>query len=165
MVLYQQGEDAAFARLYSRYEGRVYGYLRKRLNDPQAANDIFQASFLKLHRSKDQFNASYMFAPWLFAVVRTALVDWQRNRRNDVLTSELKEESVAALQPESPAIARTELSSLPEPQRLAVEMRYFDELSFEEIATRLQTTPGNVRQLVSRGVKGLRSLFEKGGAK
>lgn len=163
MVLYQQGEEAAFTRLYFRYENRVYGYLRKRLNDPQAANDIFQASFLKLHRSKDQFNSSFMFAPWLFAVVRTALVDWQRDRRNQMQSVELKEEMLAVPQTEVPAFAKTELSHLPEPQRSAVEMRYFDDLSFEAIAARLHTTPGNVRQLVSRGIKNLRSLFAKGG--
>jgi RNA polymerase sigma-70 factor (ECF subfamily) len=138
--------------------------LRKRLHDPQAANDIFQASFLKLHRSKNQFNSSFLFAPWLFAVVRTALIDWQRDRRNQMQTTELKEEEVAAF-PETPAFARNELSRLPEPQRSAVEMRYFDDLSFEEIAGRLETTPGNVRQLVSRGIKSLKSLFAKGGAR
>lgn len=165
MVLYQRGEEAAFTHLYSRYESRVYGYLRKRLCDPQAANDIFQASFLKLHRSKDQFNSSFMFAPWLFAVVRTALIDWQRDRRNQMQATELKEEKVAAFQSDPPAFARNELARLPEPQRSAVELRYFDDLSFEEIAGRLETTPGNVRQLVSRGIKSLRSLFAKGGAR
>lgn len=163
MVLYQHGEEAAFTQLYSRYESRVFGYLRKRLGNPQAANDIFQAAFLKLHRSKDQFNASFMFAPWLFAVVRTTLVDWQRDSRNQVQISELKEETIATFQTETPAFARKELSHLPEPQRSAIEMRYFDDLSFEEIAGRLDTTPSNVRQLVSRGVKRLRSLFAKGG--
>ena len=165
MMLYQQGEESAFTQLYSRYESRVYGYLRKRLNDPQAANDIFQAAFLKLHRSKDQFNPSFMFAPWLFAVVRTSLLDWQKDHRNKVAAGELKEEMLVAFQPEAPALIRTDLSGLPAPQRSAVEMRYFEELSFEEIAGRLNTTPGNVRQLVSRGIKNLKSLFVKGGAK
>lgn len=165
MALYQQGEELAFGRLYARYADRVYGYLRKRLQEPQAANDVFQAAFLKFHRSKDQFNSSFMFAPWLFAVVRTSLVDWQRDRRNTRQDIELNEESFAAPNQEQPAFARADLSPLPEPQRAAVEMRYFDDLSFEEIARRLETTPGNVRQLVSRGLKSLKSLFAKGGLK
>lgn len=165
MVLYQKGQEIAFSRLYSRYADRVYGYLRKRLQDPQAANDIFQAAFLKLHRSRDQFNSSFMFAPWLFAVVRTSLIDWQKDKKNSQHTVELNEESYAAPDIESPLIARADLLPLPEPQRAAIEMRYFDDLSFEEIAGRLETSPANVRQIVSRGLKNLKSLFAKGGRK
>jgi RNA polymerase sigma-70 factor (ECF subfamily) len=165
MVLYKQGQDTAFACLYARYEARVYGYLRKRLQDPQAANDVFQAAFLKFHRSKDQFNSSFMFAPWLFAVVRTSLVDWQKSRQNTQASVELNEELHAPISIETPAIAREDLSQLPEPQRMAVELRYFDDFSFEEIALRLETSPGNVRQLVSRGLRQLRSLFAKGGSR
>src|SRR6266481_6073957 len=91
MALYQQGEEVAFNRLYLRYSDRVYGFLRKRLRDPQAANDVFQASFLKLHRSRDQFNPSFMFAPWLFAVVRTVLLDWHKDSRNKLAHLELNE--------------------------------------------------------------------------
>ncbi len=162
MALYQQGEELAFNRLYLRYSDRVYGFLRKRLQDPQAANDVFQASFLKFHRSKDQFNSSFMFAPWLFAVVRTVLLDWQKDQKNTRLSLELNEDQHSAPILEIPHIARADLSPLPQPQRAAIEMRYFDELSFEEIAGRLETTSGNVRQLVSRGLKSLKSLVVKG---
>lgn len=165
MVLYQEGHEEAFSRLYRRYADRVYGYLRKRLNDPQAANDVFQASFLKLHRSKDQFNTTFTFAPWLFTVVRSVLLDWYKDQKNKVRNVEFKEETFQQADNLEPitAFPRAELSKLPEAQRLAVEMRYFGELSFDEIAARLDTTPGNVRQLVSRGVKSLKSLFAKAG--
>ena len=165
MVLYKNGQESAFKGLYARYADRVYGYLRKRLRDPQAVNDVFQLAFLKFHRSKDQFNTSFMFAPWLFAVVRTSLIDWQKDRKNSSHSVELNEESFSHQIAEAPEIARADLSPLPEAQRAAIEMRYFDDLSFEEIAGRLETTPGNVRQIVSRGLKNLKSLFAKGGSK
>ncbi len=104
-------------------------------------------------------------APWLFAVVRTTLLDWLKDQRNKMASIELNEESITTLTPESPMLSRIDLSPLSEPQRSAVEMRYFDDLSFEEIAGRLDTTPGNVRQLVSRGVKNLKSLSVKGGGR
>lgn len=69
MTLYQDAREDAFRVLYDRHRGRMYGYLRKRLPNAEAANDVFQAAFLKLHRSKDQFDASYSFHPWLFTVV------------------------------------------------------------------------------------------------
>lgn len=162
MALYQTGNEAAFSCLYSRYEARVYGFLRKRVLDPHAANDLFQAAFLKLHRSKNQFNTSFLFAPWLFAVVRTTLLDWQREQKGKINSTEFKDDLAIQTESQRASIARADLSGLPDPQRSAVEMRYFDELSFEEIAMQLETTSGNARQLVSRGLKSLKALFAKG---
>lgn len=165
MVLYQNGDEGAFGLLYSRHADRVYGYLRKRLNDPQAANDVFQLAFLKLHRSKGQFNTSFMFSPWLFTVVRTVLVDWVREQRPKFKAISFDEQSVAPpTAEEAPSFSRAELDRLPEPQRSAVEMRYFDDMSFAEIAGRLDTSSTNVRQLISRGIKNLRTRLLKGGA-
>ena len=162
MALYQGGSEAAFNQLYLRYADRVYGYLRKRLSHVQAANDVFQAAFLKFHRSSGQFNPSFMFAPWLFAVVRTSLLDWQKDHGNRIHVVELNEEILAGPGPEAHSPVTPDLSRLPKPQRAAIEMRYFDDLSFDEIAIRLSTTSGNARQLVSRGIKTLKSLFSKG---
>lgn len=156
MVLYQSGEQNAFNELYNRYSNRVYGFLRKRMKDPHSVNDLFQGVFLKLHRSRDLFNPTFMFAPWLFTIVRTTLLDWQKDHRNHVKTIEWTDSEVLQ---DQEVLPRPDTSDLPESQRLAVEMRYFDELSFEEIATRLNTTSGNVRQLVSRGLKNLKSVF------
>jgi RNA polymerase sigma factor (sigma-70 family) len=165
MVLYQNGSEEAFSRLYRRYSDRVYGYLHKRLNDSQAANDVFQASFLKLHRSREQFNSNFKFTPWLFTVVRSVLLDWQKAQKNTTSTVEFREEISLQTENQLPTAAfpRDKLLKLPESQRLAIEMRYFGELSFDDIAARLDTTPGNVRKLLSRGVKKLKSIFEKSG--
>jgi RNA polymerase sigma factor (sigma-70 family) len=165
MVLYQEGHEEAFSRLYRRYSDRVYGYLSKRLSDPQTANDVFQASFLKLHRSKSQFNSTFTFAPWLFTVVRSVLLDWHKEQKHKTLNIQFKEETFHTAENVEPiaTFPRAELSKLPVAQGLAIDMRYFGELSFEEIATRLDTTPENVRQLVSRGIKSLKSIFGKAG--
>lgn len=164
MVLYQQGQEEAFNLLYRRYADRMYGYLRQRMRDPQAANDVFQAALMKLHRSKDQFNSSFAFAPWLFTVVRTSLRDWQKDVRNNIDSTEFIEDSMA--QPQlvfENRIDQENLANLPESQKVAMELRYFNELSFDEIAARLDTTPENVRKLVSRGIQNLKVLFKAGG--
>lgn len=165
MRLYNQGDEHSFGELYKRYEGKAYGYLRKRLQNPQAANDVFQTAFLKLHRSKDQFNSSFMFAPWFFTIIKTSLLDWQKNQQNKTIHIELKDDfrSSPAFITEIPSIDRGEIARLPKDQRSAVEMRYVEDLSFEEIAARLNTSPTNVRKLVSRGINSLRAIFLKGG--
>ena len=55
------------------------------------------------------------------------------------------------------------LLKLPTQQKLAVEMRYYDEKTFEEIAEALNTSPINIRKLVSRGVKRLKEIIKEGG--
>jgi RNA polymerase sigma-70 factor (ECF subfamily) len=161
MRLYQDAREDAFNVLYQRHSGLVYGYLRKRLPSPQAANDVFQAAFLKLHRSKDQFNGSFAFMPWMFTVVKTSLYDWQKNQNLRAAPLTLDENLASPPLPES--VPTPDLSVLPEAQRTAVELRYLNELSFEEIAARLNTTPGNARQIVSRAIKGLKALLVKEG--
>ncbi len=55
------------------------------------------------------------------------------------------------------------LASLPEMQQKAIELRYAQDLSFQEIAKKLETSPSNVRQLVSRAVKQLKAVVSRGG--
>jgi RNA polymerase sigma-70 factor (ECF subfamily) len=163
MILYQTGREDAFDVLYRRYSGKVFVFLRKRLNDPQAANDAFQATFIKLHRSRDQFNSTFMFAPWIFTIARTVALDAFKKKNVDAKYFDSNAGEYA--EPVAPQVDTAEpvdLSSLPAPQRSAVEMRYLEEMSFEEIAIRLETSPSNVRQIVSRGVKHLRSILRKG---
>ncbi len=155
MELYQGGNELAFNALYGRYSPKVYGFIRKRLRDPQATNDVFQIVFTKFHKSRDQFDSSLPFAPWVFTITRTALLDWHKqkfrlNRKSERIAAEpVSEESISA----KPEI---NLSPLPEIQRTAIELRYFEDLPYEEIALRLKTSPANVRQLVSRGLNRLR---------
>lgn len=158
MRLYQHGREDAFNILYRRYSRRMYGFLRKRLKNPQSCSDVFQATFVKLHRSRHQFNSSFAFAPWLFTIARTSAIDFFD--KNLALESILSENEILREIPaEVPSLDLVELSALPETQRTAIEMRYLKEMEFEEIAKRLETSPANVRKIISRGLKQLRSIF------
>ncbi len=161
MRAYQQGDEKAFATLYRRHSPKVYGYLRARLRERALVDDVFQATFLKLHKSRGRFDPSYPFVPWLFTVCRSALVDGLRakGRRLEELDPIAVENAPAAPGPPAPDLP--DLGSLPAEQRRAVELRYLGELPFEEIARKLETSPANARQLVSRAVRRLRALGGK----
>ncbi|MBI3555979.1 MAG: RNA polymerase sigma factor [Deltaproteobacteria bacterium] len=160
MVLYQRGDEASFGVLYARHSGRVYGFLMNSLRDKPMADDVFQATFMKLHRARSSYDPCFPFVPWLFTVCRGVMIDSIRKagRIHEDLDLEAVERAQARGQdqeqdalPELPNLA-----SLPAAQRKAVELRYGQELSFDEIAGRLDTSPLNVRQLVSRAIKKLR---------
>lgn len=157
MGAYQQGNDNAFAVLYARHSGKVYGFLINRLKDRAFADDVFQATFMKLHKARLHYDPSFPFVPWLFTVCKSVMVDNVRKKKTiqEDLDSIAVEQAIA----EEPQVltALPDLASLPETQRKAVELRYGQDLSFEEISKQLETSPANVRQLISRAVKRLRT--------
>ncbi len=166
MLLYQKDNEDAFAKLYRRYAARVYGYLCKNLRDPQAAADVCQLVFLKLHRARATYDAAQPFAPWLFTITHHARVDWQRsqNKHTRQLLYGMETAWDRLIDPEPTAersIDSALISSLPKAQRQAIELRYMDNQSFEAIARQLETSEANARQLVSRGLKKIRALFPR----
>lgn len=159
MIAYQLGEAEAFEALYSRHAPKVLGYLRKKLRSEALAHDVFQSTFLKLHRNRSRYDAAYPFAPWLFTICRSELLDALKKPHfsQEALPGDLPE--VAAAKEDE--FREISLERLPEIQRRAVELRYQKEYSFEEIAASLETSPANARQLISRALRSLRGLYGK----
>lgn len=162
MECYKMGEAIAFDILFERHSGRVQGYLQKKLSSPKEAQDLLQEVFFKLHRARHQYNGTLPFSPWLFSITRSIWLDHLKKRNLEDATEQGKLE---ALQPvhiarvSDTGTGREVLDQLPASQKEAVGLRVFDDATFEEIATRLSTSPENARQLVSRGLKKLREIW------
>ena len=167
MAAYQGGESEAFMHLYERYSTKVYNFIAVRLKDRVLTDDIFQATFLKLHQSRGKYDPALPFAPWLFTVCRTTMVDSLRNRQRVQARETYDEEALAnASAPvETHTLPVPDLGTLPAAQKQAVELRYLEHLSFDEIAVRLEKSPENIRQLVSRGLKKLKKLGQGGASR
>ncbi len=162
MAAYQNGDEDAFAILYRRHSPRVYGFLMNRLRDRGQADDVFQATFLKLHQARSRYDPTFPFSPWLFTVCKSVLVDHVRkNQRRREDSNDEAIERAADLRGER--VDTIDLKSLPAQQQTAIELRYAEGLPFDEIALRLETSPSNVRQIISRGIKKLRLFSGKTG--
>lgn len=159
MVAYQLGEAEAFEELYSRHSAKVLGYLRKKVKSEALARDIFQSTFLKLHKSRSRYDAAYPFAPWLFTICRNELLDAFKkpHTKHEILVADTPDIAQAE-QDESRDI---NFGGLQATQKRAIELRYQNEYSFEQIAAALETSPANARQLVSRAIRSLRGLYGK----
>jgi len=159
MIAYQLGEADAFEELYSRYAPKVLGFLQKKLPSDALARDVFQSTFLKLHRCRARYDASFPFVPWLFTICRSEMLDALKKAhvRNETPVERLPDVA-APIQGESPEL---DLGGLSTQQRAALEYRYGAEFSFEEIAARMETSPANARQLVSRALRALRGFYGK----
>ncbi len=161
MALYQQDDEPAFAQLYARHSSRVYGFLVNSLRDKAMADDVFQATFMKLHKSRLSYDTTFPFIPWLFTVTRGVMVDHLRKagRIREKLDTEAVDGAVAPEHEPEQSSEMPSLAGLQPAQRKAIELRYGQDLSFEEIAKKLETSPMNARQLVSRAVKKLRAVL------
>lgn len=165
MLLYQNGSEEAFQALYSRHSSKIFGFIKSRIKNREEAQELFQEVFVKIHKSKHLYNRTFPFLPWIFTVTKNAVIDRARIMKIKVEGS-YEIDLIAA--PEvsldsgisnlSPAL--NELSIV---QRKAIELRYLNDQTFEEISKVLKTSPMNVRKIVSRAVQQLRTFMQEKG--
>ncbi len=162
MVYYQEGNEKAFEILYGRHSQKIYGYLKNHLRNPSFADDVFQATFLKLHSSRLRYDPAFPFLPWLFTICKSVMID--QIRKKERTKEDHNSIALELAQAEAPAMAVSlpSLLELPEIQQQAITLRYQQDLSFEEIAKKLETSPSNARQLLSRAIQKLKKSAGKG---
>lgn len=158
MLAYQDGREEAFQLLYQRHNRKIYGFLFGKLRNTQLVDEAFQMTFLKLHQARHHYDSSLPFSPWLFTLCRNAMIDLLRSQNRTNRKEELNPIAIenAVAEPSKEVSFIPGLESLPDKHREAVELRYLEELPFEEIAKRLEISPLNARQVVSRAVRSLK---------
>jgi len=163
MLQYQAGEETAFNKLYQRYHRRLYGYLRQKGWRDAELEELFQNVWIKLHQTRFRYDSQFRFAAWLFTLARNLSVDTWRKIKPFKNLSDCGLEKIPSPEahPEKSSEVKVPWSTLSEEDQKSIEWRYFDEASFEEIAQRLNLTPMNVRQRISRALKKLRKTIQK----
>jgi RNA polymerase sigma-70 factor (ECF subfamily) len=159
MRSYQQGDFSAFETLYGRYSGKVFGFLRKRLGSGAFVDDIHQAIFLKLHEARSQYKKEFKFAPWLFVITRTTMIDHIRKQKRLAVETGTVDFDFQNLFHPTLEVA-VDLSGLSESQRKVLELRFDEGKEFDAIAQELNTSSANIRQQVSRAIKKLRHIMD-----
>ncbi len=155
------GDRDAFRVLYDVYKDRVYSVsLYYFHGDEAAASDVTQQVFLKLITTVGQFKGDARFSTWLYRLVVNACQDAARRRKASAPSAErsrLEELATPGSQEDDLARAqmarsvRAAVSALPSKFRMAVLLRYFDDLSYEQMAEVLDCSMGTVASRLSRG--------------
>lgn len=164
MDLYLAGNEEAFDELFHRYRARVYGYLFKKVKDPRSVEDLFQATFLNLHRSREHYQKGRLFSAWLFTICRNAVIDFRRKESRGVqITDQDPNDLTIPIETSDPKSDNLKevLSLVSEKQRELLKYRYEEELEFEEIAASMNTTAANVRQMISRTIRKIKKAVQK----
>ena len=155
------GHTNAFDILYKRYSSRTYGFaISKLTNKKDRVEDIHQIVWEKVYKKAHTFKATERFSSWLFKITRNAVIDeLRKSSRQDQLIRSLESEIVfKSFKDESVSIP---IETLKFPYRDALEMRYLKDMEIDEIAKILNLKEANVRKIISRGLKKLRTILEK----
>jgi RNA polymerase sigma-70 factor, ECF subfamily len=157
----RQGDRSAFRLIYEARKQRVYSIALYFFNgDAATASDITQQVFLKLLTDFQSFRGDSAFSTWLYRLVLNTCVDTARRvKTRDVPVEFALAESLSVRGSQEDDIIREQmvhsiriaLATLPPPFRIAILLRYFDDLSYEEMAKVLNCSVGTVSSRLSRG--------------
>lgn len=163
VAAYAQGSNEAFDALLTRHQNNVYSYIFRIVKDQEVADDIFQETFVKIITTirQGRYVDTGRFAAWMMRIARNLIIDYFRQEKSsntvsidlgevDVLNRKdfsdgTIEDSMIADQIHSDV--RKLMASLPETQREVLEMRFFKDMSFKEIA---ETTNVSINTALGR---------------
>ena len=159
MQRYQQGDSTAFEQLYRRYHANVFAYLRKRLSDMHAVEDVFQNTFIKLHKTRFNYDNKYSLLAWLYTICRSELLDYLKKPTASCV--ELREDHVLCM----PTIITRLALDIDREQLLTaaekgvLKLKYFSQQDYSAIAKKLGRSEAGVRKINSRGLQKLRLKY------
>jgi RNA polymerase sigma factor (sigma-70 family) len=172
-----KGDQKAYAELMGRYRDSVYFMLLKMVNNKDDADDLTIEAFGKAFKRLQQYTPNYAFSTWLFKIASNNCIDFIRrkkmvtfsihktfeNEEGSEMSMDIKSEG---LTPEENFIKKQKVKhmhdvvdKLKPRYRVLVEMRYFDELSYEEIAEKLELPLGTVKAQLFRAREFLANIL------
>jgi RNA polymerase sigma-70 factor (ECF subfamily) len=168
----RSGSLRAFDRLVKKYQRRIYVLIRKMVIDHDDADDIVQEAFVKAFRNLEQFDERFAFYPWLHRIAVNTAINHQKkmSRRMELTRVEDIREPVSnpgESDPSETLLGRelnekiaSAMAQLPFEQRAVFILRTSEELSYQEIAGRLDISIGTVMSRLSRARERLKEILK-----
>ncbi len=168
----RRGDRSAFSRLVEAYQRPVFNLTYRMLGDVEEAEDAAQEAFLRAYSRLSQYDPEMKFSTWLFSIANHYCIDRLRKRRMTQISIDdnpvLQNLEGSDPRPERHALqqeARIEVQSMLE--RLAPEyrtplvLRYWEDLSYEEIAATMNVTVATVKSRLFRARQQLATLYQE----
>jgi RNA polymerase sigma factor (sigma-70 family) len=162
-----KGDQKSYAELLGRYRDAIYFMLLKMVNNKIDAEDLTIEAFGKAFRNLSQYSPSFAFSTWLFKIASNNCIDFLRKKKNDVISldnptdNNEQDQSIPlaanVLDPEEElikdqkeSVMRNIVTKLKPRYRKLIELRYFNEYSYEEISKELELPIGTVKAQLFR---------------
>jgi RNA polymerase sigma-70 factor, ECF subfamily len=172
----RQGDRVAFGRLVEAYQGPVYNLAYRMLGNSGEAEEAAQEAFIRAFTRLHTYDPSRKFSTWILSITSNYCIDLIRKRRATLLSLEeplpphpalmsdrTENPEAQAVNNEREALVQSLLARLPEDYREAVVLRYWYDLSYEEIAEMTDTTVSAIKSRLFRARRQMAEVTSEDG--
>ncbi len=146
-------EEQQFRQLIEKYQRRIYGIIRKMVIDHDDTDDLVQEVFIKVWKNKSEFEGRSNIFTWIYRIaVNESLQFLRKQKRRSLLSLSLEhplsDKLQSALSPDADQIEHSlqqALLQLPDKQRAVFHMKYYDELTYEQMADIVGGSVGSLK--------------------
>jgi len=158
----EKTRDKAFTQLVQKYQERLYWHVRRMVAEHEDANDILQNIFIKVWKNLSEFRQESNLYTWLYRIATNETLTWinQQKRHASVSISDNEDIFSEKLTAQKGFDAnklewrlQQAIQSLPEKQRIVFNLRYYDEMPYDEMAIVLETSAGALKASYHHAVK------------
>lgn len=154
--------EKAYTSIIRKYQEKLYWHIRRMVVNHEDANDVLQNVFIKVWKGLDQFREDAQLYTWLYRIATNESLSFleQQKRRSSVSFDDVAETLGDKLQAEKGFDAnkvewklQAAIQELPEKQKLVFNLRYYDEMPYEEMSQILETSTGALKASYHHAVK------------
>jgi RNA polymerase sigma-70 factor (ECF subfamily) len=160
----QEARERAFRDLVILYQERIYWHVRKFVFEHEDANDIVQNTFIKAYKALDGFKGEAKLYTWLYRIATNESITFV-NRAKRRHTSDLEEARTVQSDSffdgnEAQLRLQQAMAALPDKQRMVFNMKYYEDMTYQEISDILETSVGALKASFHHAVKKIEHYFK-----
>ena len=162
-------KEVAFRKLISQYKERLYWHIRKIVIAHDDADDVLQNTFIKIFKNIEQFKEDSKLYSWMYRIATNESITFinKRAKERNIDIAEIHTELVSNLQSdvyfsgdEIQIILQKAIATLPQKQQLVFNMKYFDNMKYQEISDILETSVGALKASYFHAVKKIENYIK-----
>ncbi|MGB5362493.1 MAG: RNA polymerase sigma factor [Aureibaculum sp.] len=155
-------QDQAFRTLMSQYKERLYWHIRKIVISHDDTDDVLQNTFIKVYRNINNFKAESKLYSWMYRIATNESITFinKRAKQNKLDLNDMQYKMAENLEAdahfdgdEMQLLLQKAIAKLPQKQQLVFNMKYFDDLKYQEISEILETSVGALKASYHHAVK------------
>ena len=171
-----QGDNAAFGLILERYKNRIFGIIYRYIRDRSLAEDLAQEVFIRIYNARKTYTPTAKFSTWVYKITSNLCLneirkqktagrvlslqdiasDGEHERINGIANGKTSAPHEGLERDELAGQVRMVIDELPEQQRMAVILRRFEDLPYQEIAEAMELSVSAVKSLLSRARENIR---------
>ncbi|EAR14482.1 MULTISPECIES: RNA polymerase sigma factor [Robiginitalea] len=163
-------KDAAFRVLLEKYQQRLYWHIRRMVISHDDTDDVLQNTFIKVFRHIDNFKGQSKLYSWMYRIATNEALSYmkKRSQRMGITDEALREHLVDSLEADpyfdgdqAQLQLQRALAGLPDKQRQVFNLKYFEEMKYEEMSELLETSVGALKASYHLAVKKVESYLRE----